>query len=531
MTALYPYQEEDAFRLASIKRGINASEMGSGKSAVAIRACQILRKPKILVVCPHALKKNWEREIAKWWPQAPTTILDGKRGDKHKLAESYEEGFLIVNYEYLRYKREKGEKPKPSLELYTLGKKGFDVMIVDEAHRAAGSKNKRQKSQQATGVEYLSRLVPNLFLLTGTPIQSSVVELWYLLNLIDKEKWSSFWKFVEQHAAATYNGYSYEIDAHPRNPDALKREIAPYFIRRLKEDVLADLPPKTYHRLFVALEGDQKRVYGEMEKEMYARLRAPETATCRQCGGTGGREGHADNMDVWGCDRCEGTGVEPQDDCSFCGGTGNDYSEECLQCRECLGTGKRPRTVAAPYVIAQIMRLKQICVHPCLMKDEPPDGKEWGAKLSALREMLEGSDEKFAVFSQFSRAVRLVRAYCSYLDIPSAIFYGDNVRERDAELERFMSDPTCKVFLATYGAGGEGITVTAASQVVLLDTPWLPSQVAQAVDRLHRPGQTRPVTVTELVAADTLEEEIVRLVDGREDIIRAVVGLAQKVRA
>jgi SNF2 family DNA or RNA helicase len=127
------------------------------------------------------------------------------------------------------------------------------------------------------GADCLAKSIPNVFLLTGTPIVNRMPDLWPLLHMINREKYSSYWKFVDHPLYGcgkernAFGGYT--TGNSSKNPEALKKEIAPIFLRRLKEDVLKDLPEKTFVKIWVDLKPDEQRVYDEMEEEWIANLK------------------------------------------------------------------------------------------------------------------------------------------------------------------------------------------------------------------------------------------------------------------
>lgn len=267
------YQIKGIQFMANRRRVINADDMGLGKTIQTILAIRQLKSRSNLIVCSKSLTHNWKKEINLWFPYAPVTIVEGTKKQREAIVNNYREGFLICNYEFLRAEKiEKSEgKSRVTFQksnvLEIMFNKNFNTLVVDEAHRC-----KNIKAQRTKGIQWLTKKCENLFLLTGTPVQNTGDEIWTLLNFIDPKKYGSFYKFIEKHFQGEWNGYSYEINDSPTYPEAFKAELKPFFIRRLKEDVLTELPEKVYSRIELELEGKQKQIYLQMEEEMFAEI-------------------------------------------------------------------------------------------------------------------------------------------------------------------------------------------------------------------------------------------------------------------
>lgn len=436
---LFGYQRVGVRFLTEAKRVILADDMGLGKTLQVIAACEELQARRILVVCPNSLKGNWEREIAKWTPQRRVTVLRGStRAAKEKVLAGYEGDYLVVNYEVTR----RGGM------MEDLGALQWDVMVVDEAHNV-----KNRKAQQTQGIKQLTKRAECVFMLTGTPIMNRVEELWSPLNMLYPARYGSFWGFAKQHTWVSQGRYGWEIDGRPRNPYALRQELAPIMLRREKEEVFPDMPPKVYQTLWVELEGEQKRIYNEVE-----------------------------NMAM------------------------TQVTEDTL--------------VITPGVLAQITRCKQIAISPGLI-----GGEREGVKLDALMEVLQGTERKVIVFSQFAQAVFLASERLDRAGIKHVVLTGATPEdERVALVDKFQTDPETRVFVATTQLGGVGLTLTAASMVVFLDKHWTPAINEQAVDRTRPHLQKESVQVISILAQDTVDEMIEDVLDGKMTIVEAVIA-------
>jgi SNF2 family DNA or RNA helicase len=180
-------------------------------------------------------------------------------------------------------------------------------------------------------------------------------------------------------------------------------------------------------------------------------------------------------------------------------------------------------------VLEALLRLRQAACHPGLI-DAKRTG-ETSAKLEVLMDQVEEvleSGHKALVFSQFTSLLSIVRARLDKLGVPYEYLDG-RTRDRQARVERFQNDAKCPLFLISLKAGGLGLNLTAADYVFLLDPWWNPAVEAQAIDRAHRIGQTRPVSAYRLIARDTVEEKVLELQKTKRDLAAAIIGANNSV--
>jgi SNF2 family DNA or RNA helicase len=178
-------------------------------------------------------------------------------------------------------------------------------------------------------------------------------------------------------------------------------------------------------------------------------------------------------------------------------------------------------------ILVALLRLRQAACHPGLV--DPKRAGDPSAKLDAIVPMLAdvaAEGHKALVFSQFTSFLALLRAR---LDADGVTYeYLDGAtRNRQARVERFQTEPACRLFLISLKAGGHGLNLTAADYVYLLDPRWNPAVEAQAIDRAHRIGQTRHVIATRIVARDTIEQKIIELQQSKRDLADAILGADQ----
>jgi SNF2 family DNA or RNA helicase len=279
------------------------------------------------------------------------------------------------------------------------------------------------------------------------------------------ELWSLF-EFLNPGMLGTAAAFQTEAGGL-RNPDAstrrqLARALRPFILRRTKEQVARDLPPKLEQTLACELEPTQRALYEELRRHYRQSLLG----------------------------RLEREGLE----------------RITIQ------------------VLEALLRLRQAACHPGLI--DPKRVAEGSAKLDALLPQLAEVVEeghKALVFSQFVSLLSIVRDRLQREGITYEYLDGQT-RDRAARVERFQTDPRCPLFLISLRAGGLGLNLTAADYVFLLDPWWNPAVEAQAIDRTHRIGQTRQVFAYRLIVRDTVEEKILELQRHKRELADAIVG-------
>jgi SWI/SNF-related matrix-associated actin-dependent regulator of chromatin subfamily A-like protein 1 len=250
MTKLYRFQKKGVRKLDEFGgRGLLADEMGLGKSIQALwYALHFLDGWPIVIVCPAYPKRHWARECRKHFDK-DVVILEGRQPDPVDIAFMKKHAIYVVNYDILTGWWKILHRLKPSL------------MIVDEGHYIKNPRSKRYKFTKS-----MSKRVPHILVLTGTPITNRHAELWPILNLIRPDLYKSFWHYATQFCPPTRTPWGFEYK-ESRNGDVLMKELRKnLMVRRLKEDVLKDLPDK--RRIVVPVELTKKQLaeYREAEK-------------------------------------------------------------------------------------------------------------------------------------------------------------------------------------------------------------------------------------------------------------------------
>ena len=440
---LRPYQA-DGFRwlarLAHLGAGAClADDMGLGKTVQAL-ALLLHRAPEgsALVVAPTSVVANWMDEARRF---APTLNLKPYVGAGESraalLATSGPFDLYVTTYGLMHN------------DIDDLAAVRWRSVVLDEAQAIKNAGTKRGRAARRLAADF--RLVT-----TGTPIQNNVMDLHSLFGFLNPGLLGSAQHFQRNFAGAVERG---EREASAR----LRRLVAPFLLRRLKTEVLDDLPERTEITLHVRMSPDEAALYETLRQRAVAEL---EAARVR----------------------------------------GSELAEGAQRVQ----------------ILAHLTRLRLACCHPRLVLDEAEaPGSLPSSKLQTfadtLAELMENK-HKVLVFSQFVRHLKLVEEYLAGAGIGYQYLDGATpAKSRGERIDAFQAGQG-DVFLISLKAGGTGLNLTAADYVVHLDPWWNPAVEDQASDRAHRIGQHRPVTIYRLVAEGTIEEQIVDLHRHKRDL-------------
>jgi superfamily II DNA or RNA helicase len=450
-TPLYSYQEEGVLHLSFRRRALLADDMGLGKTVQAIAASALLKQLRdiqhVLIVCPASLKHQWAREIRRF-TSLSVQVIEGNPIQRRNLYRDLQL-FNIINYELVRFDEKE------------IMRREFDLVILDEAQRI---KNWRTKT--ADKVKRLRS--PYAFVLTGTPLENRLDELYSIFQFIDPTILGPLWRFNTRfYETERRPSGSYKVLGH-KNLDELRRRIAPYVLRRVRDDVLLDLPERIDSNFFVEMTDPQWGAYEEYEQRV-ARLMA----------------------------RARRRPLTPEEHQILLG---------CL------------------------VKMRLICNALALHDPEirPQDREKTAPKLRELREILDdqvaSNGHKAILFSQWSKMLALTEPMLERLKLGWVKLTGDvPTKKRGALIERFFDDPKCKVFLST-DAGGVGLNLQAASMVINLDLPWNPAVLEQRIARAHRHGQPHVVNVVNLISEGTIEERMLDTLAAKRSVFDAALN-------
>lgn len=393
-----------------------------------------------LVVVPASLVHNWRNEFRKFAPRLSVTIYAGQnRLDLRPYLQRSD--VVIVTYHTLRN------------DIEYLSRLSFGLVIADEAQTL---KNPGSQIHQAV----LRIRGKCFFALSGTPVENSLSDLWAILNLVNRNMLGSH-HFFKVHFIRPILA-----DTGGRMSAALRKLIAPYVLRRTKEEVLEDLPELTSELVVCEPEEAQQKMYEEEQ----ARVR--------------------------------------------------NYV---------LGKRERREELRSDFMVLKaLIRLRQIANHPRLVEPEyTQDSGKFREVFRMLGEVI-GAGHKVLVFSSFVKYLHIVAEEVEQRGWKYAILTGTTT-DREQEIRRFASDDTCKLFLISLKAGGVGLNLTEADYVFILDPWWNLAAENQAVSRAHRMGQKQAVFVYRFITAGTLEEKILAIQQRKQRLADAVLGVSGAV--
>ncbi|MCE9589861.1 MAG: DEAD/DEAH box helicase [Planctomycetes bacterium] len=357
-------------------------------------------------------------------------------------------------------------------DIAELGKHRFLYVILDEAQAI-----KNPSSQSAKAARVLDSR--HRLALTGTPVENHLGDLWSIFEYLNPGMLGSattFGNLVRGGIEPSADGKAPRAATDAATAAQVARAMRPFILRRTKKQVLTELPDKTEQTIMCQLEPDQRKIYDQLRLHYRQALL--------------GDQG-----------RGEGAPVPARN-------------------------SKSPMMV-----LEALLRLRQAACHPGLI--DPRHADEASAKLDVLLDRLSDIIEeghKALVFSQFTSMLALVRRRLDERGIVYEYLDGQT-RHRRAHVQRFQTDPACPLFLISLKAGGLGLNLTAAEYVFILDPWWNPAVEAQAIDRIHRIGQTRHVFAYRLICEDTVEQRIVELQAKKKKLADAIVGEQQNILA
>ncbi|MDX1679271.1 MAG: DEAD/DEAH box helicase [Akkermansiaceae bacterium] len=410
--------------------GILADDMGLGKTLQTL--AHILEEKSrghsqgrpTLVIAPTSVVPNWQAEAQKFTPELKVLVLEGPGRHRH-FASIPHADIVLSSYALLHR------------DIDEFADHDFHLAILDEAQHI---KNPQAKvAQAACRLQARHRLC-----LSGTPVENHLGELWSLMRFL-----MPGWLGKEEDFMATYRKPGDDPDL-PKKLAELRARVAPLILRRTKDQVATELPPKTelVHR--IELHRDQKDLYETVRAMMNKRVRQAIAAR-----------------------------------------GGSQYQIVFLDA---------------------LLKLRQICCHPALLPDNFEAQAMASAKLDFLGELLEVLVEegrRILIFSQFTTMLERIEALLERERIGFLKLTGES-KDRGSLVERFQGGDV-PVFLISLKAGGTGLNLTAADTVIHFDPWWNPAAQAQATDRAYRIGQDKPVFVHKLLCRDTVEERIHQL--------------------
>lgn len=425
--------------------GILADDMGLGKTLQIIAFLQSEfseaagANRRCLIVTPASLVYNWYNEIRRFAPGLPAAMIVGSVQEREEAldkAVSHEKIILITSYDLLKRDIEKYK----NLQFY--------CQVIDEAQFIKN--HNTQVSRSVKEIQADCKLA-----LTGTPVENRLSELWSIFDYLMPGFLFTYQRFREEIESPIV------LQQDETVMERLQKMIRPFVLRRLKKDVLKDLPDKLEEEMYAGMEGEQLMLYNAHVQRLALMLD---------------------------------------------GQTDEEFKRGKIQ------------------ILAELTRLRQLCCDPALIYEEYAGTSAKADMCMELVRRAVSGGHKILLFSQFTSMLEILCGRLEEEGITSHTLTGATSKERRRELvEQFNSDDT-SVFCISLKAGGTGLNLTAADIVIHYDPWWNLAVQNQATDRAHRIGQKNAVTVYKLVAKDTIEENILRLQEKKRELADQVLA-------
>lgn len=450
---LFEFQKEGiGFIEAKNGRALIADEMGLGKTIQVIAWLQLHPELNpVVIVVPASLKYNWKKEIETFMINPPTIqILNGST--ICKLTGE----IIIINYDIL------------PVWVNTLKRIQPKVIVTDEAHYYKTNKAKRTKA-----VKQLVKGIPHFLALSGTPIINRPIEFYNVLNTLAPDLLPNRWQFAQRYCGAKHNGFGWDFSGATNTKELFEKINRTVMIRRLKCNVLKDLPSKLYS--FVPIPIDNYIEYKEAEDDFVEFIKKDVEKQVRQK--------YEENI--------------PED------------LRSVVQFNEVKLEALKQEKASKVNILSQIEKLKQLAV-----KGKLKEAMEW------IRNFLE-VENKLVIFCTHKFVIQELEN--TFKNIMIKIDGSVSQGNRQHAVESFQNNPKIKLFVGNIKAAGIGITLTASSNIAFLELPWSPGDLTQAEDRCHRIGQKDTVNIHYLLSKETIEEKIAKLLDKKRSVLDSVL--------
>lgn len=423
--------------------GILADDMGLGKTLQVISVILAAKKesgennPPSLIICPASLIYNWYEEFQKFAPDMKVLTVSGIVSERKKLiAQINDYDAVVTSYDLLKR------------DIAEYDDKDFLYQIIDEAQYIKNHSTAASKSVKLIHSKYR-------FALTGTPIENRLSELW------------SIFDYLMPNFLYGYETFRKDIETPivKRNDEEasrrLRRIVSPFILRRLKTDVLKDLPDKLEKTHYSKFEPEQQKVYDGQVLKIQQML--------------------------------------------------NNENEEDFQKNKLQ-------------LLAELTKIRQICCDPSLIYENYSEiSAKREACLELVKNAIDGK-HRVLIFSQFTSMLDIISKDLKNEDIPFYTIIGSTPKEKRIELVNEFNEGDVPVFLISLKAGGTGLNLTGADVVIHFDPWWNYAAQNQATDRAHRIGQTKTVTIYKLIIKNTIEEKIQQMQEKKKSLAESILS-------
>jgi non-specific serine/threonine protein kinase len=418
--------------------------MGLGKT---LQTLTLLLKEKLrgnrtpsLIVCPTSVVFNWEKEVQKFTPGLKTLIHTGLDRSKN-TGQLQKFDIVLTTYGVLRR------------DIVLLKDFQFHYAILDESQKIKNPGSQTAKAARLLNARFRLSL-------TGTPVENNTVELWSQFSFLNPGLLGSLHYFKKSFTLPI------EKKGDEKTAELLRRIIYPFILRRTKQSVAKELPPKIEQTLYCTMNPAQEALYRYWRDHFRALI----------------------------LNKIEADGLDS----------------------------------ARMNVLEGLVKLRQIACHPVLIDKEIREDSGKYESLKEIVDEILAEDHKILIFSQFVRMLKLIRKHFDRHGIEYEYLDGNTVK-RERCVDRFQNDDDIKIFLISLKAGGTGLNLTAADYVIHYDPWWNPAVEVQATDRAHRIGQDKKVFVFRMITKDSVEEKILQLQQRKKKLVDNLITTDSRI--
>ncbi len=430
----FPYQHAGITYACQNESTLIGDEMGLGKTIQAIGVINASKPETVLIICPATLKLNWKKELQRW-------LVDVRNIHVLNSSDQFptKPDIVIMNYDIATKFADQTKSLKWSL------------LVCDEAHYMKNPKAQRTMSVVGHQKKVSPIRADKKIFLTGTPITNRPIEIWPLVSYLWPSVFSNMFHFAKRYCDASNTGWGWDFSGHSNMEELQSLLRSSGMIRRLKKDVLTELPPKT--RQVVVLPSDTvKGLVGKEEKQVKqfeAELKKLKKAVI--------------------------LAKSQKDEAGYKNAVSNLRQAYNIAFTEMAAIRKELAIAKIPFVVEYVQAMI--------------DENEKVVVMAHHRDVVDHLQNEFGM-----SAVKL--------------YGGMSEIEKSNNVDRFQTDPTCKVFIGSIHAAGIGITLTAAQKMLFAELDWTPANMLQAEDRIHRIGQQGNALIQQLVFDGSLDAKM-----------------------